>query len=853
MSWIARYCLSLFFLPYFSFCLMAQTAPIQLRCMNRVDPLGIDDPHPRLSWRISSDQKDLRQTAYEIRLREDARQSSFLWETGKVISGVSIAIPYQGPPLRSGQKYFWQVRVWDSQDKPSPWSPVANWQMGLLQAEDWTARWIGPGFEEDSLRRPPPVFTRSFTLPRKIRSATLYITAHGLYEAMLNGRRVGNAYFTPGWTSYDHRLQYQVYDVKEQLHTGANQVQVTVGDGWWRGVFGGAMKNNNYGKDASLLFQLDLQYADGSRERIVSDSSWASGTGPIRYADLYNGEVLDARTSRDIHAGVSLPESPKDNLVASIAEPVTRQETFKPVKVFTDPKGETLIDFGQNLTGWVQCRLQGRPGDTITIAHAEALDKDGNFYTGNLREAKATDVYILKGGAAETFEPHFTFHGFRYIKIEGVRGVLKPADFTAITLYSDLRRTGTFSCSDTLLNQLQHNINWSQQDNFLEIPSDCPQRSERYGWTGDAQIFARTASYNRNVMNFLSKWLEDLAADQDSLGGVPVIIPDLNGHRSRGLKRSVAGWGDAATIVPWTLFRAYGDTALLRRQYPSMKAWVNNIWRMSPNYLWTAPGYGDWLAPDTMVLTPVPFISQCYFAHSTDLLVQAATVLGIYEDSAVYGALFRHVKEAFLKVWTPLPATETGYVLALDFDLLPENLRADAVEKLVASVHAHEDHLSTGFLGTPALLPVLSRYGHSDLAYTIIKQESLPSWLYPVKMGATTIWEKWDAIAPDGTVGEKSLNHYSYGAVGDWLYRVVAGISEMEPGYKKIRIAPHPGGGLSWVKASYECPYGMIVCNWRITDGRLSLHLEVPANTEAEVWLPGERGCKTVGAGSYDF
>ena len=849
MFWIVRYCLSFFFL-HFSCCLLGQHAPSFLRCMDRVDPLGIDAARPRFSWQLSPDQTV--QTAYALRVREDG-DSLFFWQTGMVNSAASIAVPYAGPGLQSGKRYYWQVRTWDDKGHQSPWSKVACWQMGLLHTTDWTAQWIGPGFEEDSLRRPPPIFTKSFITSKKIASATLAITAHGLYEAMLNGKRISNALFTPGWTSYDHRLQYQVYDVKGLILAGPNRVAVTIGDGWWRGVFGGEMKHNHYGKDASLLFQLDLEYTDGGRDRIISDSSWASGTGPIRYADLYNGEVFDARMGPDMHAGVSLADFPKDNLVASIAEPVTRQETFKPLRIFTDPKGETLIDFGQNIAGWVECRLQGHEGDTIKISHAEALDKAGNFFTGNLREARAQDVYVLKGAGPEFFQPHFTFHGFRYIKVEGMRGSLKPDDFRAIALYSDLRRTGSWSCSDTLLNKLQQNINWSQQDNFLDIPSDCPQRSERYGWTGDAQIFSRTASYNRNVQNFLSKWLMDLAADQDSLGGLPVIVPDLNGHRSRGLKRSVAGWGDAATIVPWTLFNAYGDTALLRQQYPSMKAWVNNLWHNSHDYLLSAPGYGDWLAPDTLVETPVPYISQCYFAHSTELVMKAATVLSIYDDSVVYGALLRSVKEAFFRTWWPLPATETGYVLALDFDLLPEAVRRLAVEKLVANVHAHKDHLSTGFLGTPALLPVLSRYGHSDLAYTILQQQTLPGWLYPVTMGATTIWEKWDAIAPDGTVGEKSLNHYAYGAVGDWLYRVVAGISELEPGYRTIKIQPHPGGGLTWVKASYECPYGRIVSNWRVEGGRFTLHVEVPPNTRAEVWLPGAKEATTVGAGVYDY
>lgn len=913
---IALFCLS-------AYC-PAQISVHHLRCAHRVNPLGVDDPHPYLSWQLSGKGHNIQQTAYEIRLaaidpvdatslspatpspnpanpaiRGISKLPAHPWSSGKIYSSQSINIRYNGPPLEPATKYSWQVRVWDNRGQSSPWSIPAFFQTGLQHPSNWIAQWILPGFHEDSTNRPPPVFRKTFMIEKKVRFATLFITAHGLYEATMNGQRIGNALFTPGWTSYHRRLQYQCYDLTSQLRKGNNQVQVTVGDGWWRGVFGGAMTHDHYGKDAALLFQLQIVYTDGGRGMLVSDSSWQSATGSIRYADLYNGEIYDARIEDSAWAGVRVADSDgpadsghlaipdsiggiyaKNNLVATISEPVTRQQTLHPIKVFTDPKGEQLIDFGQNISGWVRFRPVGQPGDTITITHAEALDKDGNFYTGNLRAAKAQDVYILNPSTSSSqlptadppknptstlqsstssplsLEPHFTFHGFRYARVEGWRGALHPDDFEAIALSSNLQHTGDFTCSNPLLNQLQHNIVWSQQDNFLDIPTDCPQRSERYGWTGDAQIFARTASFNQDIYTFFSKWLKDLAADQGSNGGMPVIIPDLNGHRNIGPKKGVAGWGDAATIVPWTLFNAYGDTAVLETQYASMKAWVDYIQSAAqPHYLWNADGYGDWLAPDTMK-TLVPFIDQCYYALSTRLLVKAAGILNKPEDSGYYAALYKKVQTALLEIYYPLPNTQTGYLLPLYFDLLPDSLRASAVEKLVILIRNNQDHLATGFLGTPCLLPVLTRYGYTDLAYTVLLQDTPPSWLYPVKMGATTIWEKWDAITPDGTVGDKSLNHYAYGAVGDWLYREVAGISEEEPGYRTIRIQPHPGGGLSFVKASYDCPYGTIVSSWRMEKGRFRLHVEIPPNTKALIYLPESQNPGQpirVGSGVYDF
>lgn len=548
---------------------------------------------------------------------------------------------------------------------------------------------------------------------------------------------------------------------------------------------------------------------------------------------------------------VSPTKDPPPALVPTISEPVKEAEKFKPVHYLLTPKGEQVIDFGQNLAGWVACKISGKAGDTIRISHAEMLDKEGNFFTQNLRAAKATDIYILKGAKKEYLKPHFTWHGFRYVKVEGCSA--QQNDFTAIALYSALSKTGNFTCSNPALNQLQHNIEWSLKSNLLDIPTDCPQRSERLGWTGDAHIICRTAGFNFNIKLFFTKWLQDLKADQLPNGSVPGVIPDM--YRKTGRNNGIAGWSDAAVIIPWTLYQLYADTAILREQYPSMRNWVNYIESRSKNDLWIDNGYGDWLAPGDS--TSLPLIDQCFWAYSTQLLIQTAQVLGNTADVEKYNQMLKQVKTAFLqhyinadgKMLTP---TQTAYVLALHFDMLPDSFKTRAAERLSELVWLNNNHLSTGFLGTPYLLHALSNNGYTDVAFNLLNQDSCPSWLYPVKMGATTIWEKWDAIRPDSTVQATSFNHYAYGAVGDWLYQVVAGINMAAPGYKKIIINPHPGGGLTWVNASYECLYGKIVSNWKLKNGKCKMQVEIPPGTTATIYIPGKTSIE-VKAGKYKF
>jgi alpha-L-rhamnosidase len=560
---------------------------------------------------------------------------------------------------------------------------------------------------------------------------------------------------------------------------------------------------------------------------------------------------------------VSIHPSPNADLIATYNEPVRKHEQFKPVKIFRTPSGEQVIDFGQNLVGFVSVKISGKKGDTITIRHAEILDKAGNFYTKNLRAAKATDIYILKGEGVETFEPHFTFHGFRYIKIEGLRETINPDNFTAVALYSDMNPTGTFTCSSSLLNQLQHNIQWGQKGNFLDVPTDCPQRDERLGWTGDAQVFSRTATFNMDVHNFFVKWLKDVALDQLPNGSVPHVIPNVLGERSAGS----TGWADVATIVPMNMYLAYGDKQILSQQYNSMKAWVDYMTSQSRDNLWnTGYHWGDWLFYSPSVddggraaVTDRYLIAQCFWAHSTQLLIDAAAILGKTGDVSHYTDLLRNIKEAFNHEYvTPggrlVSGTQTAYVLALQFDMLPENLRDQAVERLVQNIKNYNNHLTTGFLGTPYLCHVLSRFGKTGVAYKLLLNETYPSWLYPVKMGATTIWERWDGIKPDSslqTPDMNSFNHYAYGAIGDWMYRMVAGINTETDGagYKKIRIQPYIEKDLSNASASLLTNYGMVSSSWISVDGKLELNVEIPANTTASIYIPAKNEASVTESG----
>ncbi|MCD9014978.1 glycoside hydrolase family 78 protein [Parachryseolinea silvisoli] len=858
----------------FFLCLLATATQAQKlaittpTCEYQHNPLGLDAPTPRFSWVLTTTRRNVLQTGYELVVSRDAGFRDVIWKTGRVKSDQSVLVSYRGPALTAGEKYHWRVRVWDNGGNASAWSTTQSFEMGLLQPGDWTAAWIEPDLPGDAVNKPAPMMRREFTLGKPVATARLYITAHGLYEAHINGQRVGDAYLTPGWTSYNKRLQYQVYDVTPLLKTGVNATGVLLGDGWYRGNLAWADTKNIYGSTLGLLYELRVTYTDGTRQVITSDKQWKSNTGPIVRAGIYYGEAYDARLEKTGWTqtgytdagwqGVKVAEGGKDNLVATCGPPVRKHETFRAQKILHTPKGETVVDFGQNLVGWITLKVSGKAGDRITIRHAEVLDREGNFYTDNLRAAQAEVVYTLKGGGQEVYEPRFSFFGFRYIKVEGYPGTLTTENISATALYSDMPSTGSFSTSHPLINQLQHNIRWGQNGNFVDVPTDCPQRDERLGWTGDAQVFARTAAFNRQVAGFFNKWMHDVAADQQADGRIPFVIPNVLGPNDA----ASTGWADVVTIIPWTMYQAYGDTTFLRQQYPSMKAWVDYMERNSQHDLWnTGFHFGDWLFyrpfddnDGTSAVTDKYLIAQCFRANSVQLMINAATILGRQDDAQAYSSQLKKIKDAFLREYaTPsgrlVSGTQTAYVLALQFDMLPENLRAQAADRLVANVRQYGNHLTTGFLGTPYLCHVLSQTGHTDVAYDLLLQETYPSWLYPVKMGATTIWERWDGQRPDGTFqtpGMNSFNHYAYGAIGDWMYRRITGIRNAAPGYKHITIAPEPGGNVQQAAAELVTPHGIVSSAWKKAGAAFTLDVTIPANTTAEVVLPGAAGKKVI-------
>ncbi len=846
---------------------VANTEVKDLVCEYNSNPLGIDIKKPRLSWKIFSDQQNVTQTAYEIWVADSPdklnKKSKLIWNTGKVESNKSVNLVYDGPEIKSMQSVYWKVRIWDNNNKASKWSEPAFWEMGILSSDEWLADWITMENEIDLDGSKPAHFLRKeFNAGKKIESARIYASSLGLYQLFINGKKVGDQLFTPGWTSYNKRIQYQTYDITAMLKEN-NAIGATLGDGWFRGNIGWQDQRNYYGEKLALIAQIQINYTDGSSEVIVTDNSWKATTGPIIFSDIYNGETYDANKEmpgwntygfdESNWGSVSALDYSKGHLIAPQGPPVKAVEEIKPIKILTTPKGETVLDMGQNMVGWVRLKVSGEKGHAVTLKFAEVLDKEGNFYTDNLRAAKVTDTYILKGEGEEIYEPSFTFHGFRFVQLIDFPGTPALDNITGVVIHSDMEETGTFSCSEPLINQLQHNIKWGQKGNFLDVPTDCPQRDERMGWTGDAQVFAPTASYIYNTAGFYTKWMKDVAADQLPDGKVPHVIPDV--LRGGG---GATGWADVTLIVPWTNYLAYNDKQILEVQYPSMQAWVKYMQnRAGEDLLWTGdPHFGDWLAfastrsDYTGATTEKDLIATAYFAYSSSLLSEIAEIIGKKDDAEKYAQLSEEIKKAFVHEFvTPsgrlVSHTQTAYLLAIAFELLPEELINKAVEYLAGDVKKFK-HLTTGFLGTPLLCKTLSAYGHDDLAFMLLNRKEYPSWLYPVTQGATTIWERWDGQKPDGNfqnVGMNSFNHYAYGAIGEWLYTYVAGIQidEKNPGYKHFFLSPHPGGGLTNADATFNSIHGEIKSAWKIENENMIYDIAIPANTSATIILPSAK------------
>ena len=840
----------------------------QLTCDFMENPIGFDFDRPTLCWKIVGEGRNRRQTAYQLQIARNNDFSVPLFDSGKVVSDASIGYRLD-MELAPRTRYHWRVRVWDETDRASDWSEAAWFETGKGY-EPWHARWIGWTKEFPQLRG-------DFSLAGPIRSARAYACGVGLYTMYLNGQRVGDEYLTPGFNAYDSWLQYQTYDITSLLRAGANTIGCQLGNGYYKGRVNwpeirASMGDrwNIFGDQLAFICEIHVEYEDGTETVFGSDETWRAAYSPYLRTEIYDGEIFDARRIVD---GWCTPEVSAEGweravpvdismalLTARKSLPVRLHERFPVKEVIRTPSGEWLLDFGQNFAGVLRFEADAPAGTELLFQFGEALDKEGNFYRDNMRTALAEIRYIADG-KRRSYRPSFTFFGFRYVRVTGWPEPLNPDCFTAEALYSDMKQTGSFECSDPRVNQLFRNSLWGQKSNFVDLPTDCPQRDERMGWTGDAQVFCRTASMNMNTAAFFRKYLYDLAVEQEKDGFVPVTVP--NYLRRTGIWQDpITGWSDAATIIPWTMYVYYGDKALLERQYPSMKAWGDFMRKADTKGVDRYYGFhlGDWLAQDTkdpdnfFGLTPTDLIATAFYALSADLVARAARVLGRAEDAACYDELAQRVREAFRREYvTPngrvVSETQTAQAIALFFDLLEPHQRAVAAPLLAERLRIDHMQLTTGFLGTPYLCPALSENGLNEFAYALLLQTRCPSWLYEIEMGATTVWERWNSVRPDGSFGPvsmNSLNHYAFGAVCEWLYRWVAGINptEASPGFKHSILRPMPNSLLTSAKASIDTPHGVLSSQWALTDRKIELTFEIPFNTTAQIILPDAEGAE---------
>lgn len=841
-----------------------------LSCENYVEPIGLNTDTPRFSWKIRSDTRACNQSVYQIQVAENPEFSPLLWDSGRLAGDQSQLCEYRGEPLQPDTRYYFRVRIEDNHRERSEWA-ASRFETGIFDPKDFKASFISSPLDkpEDSGAL---YFRNGFSVDGEIEHAKAYVTALGMYDFYLNGAKVGDAYFAPGFLSYNKRLLVQAYDVTDMIKSGANVVGAIVGAGWYKGTLVWQGSRNLYGKRNALFVQLHITYKDGRRQTVLTDESWQSGLGPITYSELYNGETYDANLAepdwcRALEGGrfVNCERVPFDTGIMSMhnGAMVRSHEIIKPVAKLKTPAGETVFDFGQNMVGFVRVRVHGEKGDHVRLGFAEVLDKDGNFYTENMRSARNDIVYVLSGKGEEVFQPHFTFQGFRYMRVIEFPGFAQSDNFEGAVLGSDMRETGTFTCSDKLINRLVQNVRWGFKGNSVDVPTDCPQRDERLGWTGDAQVFIRTACFLNDTRTFYSKWLDDMACDQLENGGIPHVIPDVlhNGD-------SACGWADAATICSWTLYICYGDKRELRKNYPMMKKWVEHVRSVATKGLYWNSGahYGDWLALDAREgsyrgATPNDLTATAFYAYSTLIMSKAAAVLGYSAESANYMRLHNDIADFFKREFFTANGrlavpTQTAHVLALMFDLVPESAVQRTIDGLVKLIEANDGHLTTGFLGTPYLCYVLGRYNRMDVAIKLLLRQDFPSWLYPITKGATTIWEHWDGIKPDGSFWSadmNSFNHYAYGCILDWMVEALAGINleERFAGYKRFVVAPHLPDEWDNLECNYDCAYGRIGVKLTRAENVIEVQLTVPENTLC-LFRMGE--CRRdFGSGHYEF
>lgn len=870
---------------------------------------------PQLTWHVRTERNNATQSAYQVQVSRKADFSALCADSGKVISDESAHVEMPQTALESYARYFIRVKVWDDSGEESGWSKPVSFVTGHVERR-WQAAFVTAEMALDSSNSKGTYLRKPFTVSGEVAEAYITSTALGVYHLYLNGEKVGADEMAPGWTAYDKHLLYQTYDVTKQLKNGENVIGAHLGACWYKGRICFTHDRNVYGDRTALLLEMHIRYSDGREETVATDSSWIGCNSPVEYSELYDGELYDARLEQpgwdkpgfvpemdeafDMHPAVVREERDfkvnpysKEEIAAQIAAAASYRHTdlrwhavdtveydmanlmpqpgcrvrtemeLPCIEIITTPEGDTVLDFGQNLTGWVRFSVTAKAGELVHLRCFETLDARGNAYFENLRSAKSEIRYICKDGLNEYAE-NFSFQGFRYVKLESWPGKATKEQFAACVVHSEMESRGHFACSSELVNQLQHNIEWSMRGNFLDIPTDCPQRDERMGWTGDAQIFSRTATFLRNTYPFFKKWLRDVALDQTPEGGVPHIVPNPLQYSgvndwllSQGI-HSAAAWADVAVIVPWNLYQAYGDKRILRDQFASMRKWINFMRDHAVDYIWNYKlQFGDWVALDAEEgsyygATPNDLTCTAYYAYSTGLFVKACKALGEEELAKEYTALYNAIVDKFRRTFLDengvmTVQTQTAHIVALYFHLLPESGVKGTLEGLKKLLVKEGNHLVTGFVGTPYFCHALSQNGAVDEAYDLLLREEFPSWLYQVKAGATTIWEHWDGLKPDGTMWSpdmNSFNHYAYGAIGEWLYRVVAGleIDETKPGYRHALIAPKTGKRLEYAEGSYESVYGTVSCCWQKMGKTVWMVVSVPFNTTATVTL--EKGAE---------
>lgn len=1041
-------------------------APIQLSCDSLHNPLGIDGAHPRLSWQQTAAGRNIRQIAYQILVSTTPTPGAAhnVWDSGRIASDTSVEVPYAGPALKSGGRYYWRVRVWNQGSGPSSYSKPAWWEMGLLSPRDWHAQWIAndpqvdrddrkanpawiwlpgeqaltnpkggkhqfrfdfnlsqvpkdatllitgkdtvavwlngkpilaaeplppwgalytwgpfkvipvakllkpgknvlaaetfvanvgqngsagliallriqmpdgsvqrlvsntnwkaafsadgnwfaPDFNDASWQNaaiaahlgqaplgtpwpatPASLLRRTFPISRPVRKARIYITALGSYQLHLNGQQVGKQILAPGWTDYRKQIVYQTFDITSMLHQGKNAVGALLGDGWYATGLVFFHQRYNYGAPPTrLLARIEITYTDGTQDTVVTDGSWKTASSAVQSSGIYDGENYDARLEKHgwdepsysdaSWVPVTIEPGSEAQLTGQNFQPIRMEKTLHPVSVAHPKPGVYVFDMGQNMVGWERLHVRGPRGAQIRMRFGEVLDANGHFYRENMRTAKEADTYTLSGQGEEVFEPHFTYHGFRYVEVTGYPGTPPRDAIQGVVFHTDAPFSIQFHSGSAVVNKLWSNILWGQRGNFESVPTDCPQRDERLGWMGDAEVFWRTATYNMSLDAFSHKFTRDIREAQSPGGGFPDVAPRVGITGD-----SAPGWADAGVIIPWTTYVQYRDTSILEENWVAMQRWMDHLQQANPNYLWLherGNDFGDWLAIGSK--TSKDLIATAYWAYDASLMGQMATALGKREDATKYQQLFGQICEAFDRTYVKPDGTvgngsQTSYVLALHMQLLPEPMRPLAAAKLVADIQAHQWHLTTGFLGTPYIMIELSRSGHSDVAYRLLSNTSFPSWGYMVQHGATTMWERWNGNQMLHDPGMNSFNHYAYGAVGEWLYRYAAGIDEnvADPGFHEIVLHPQFDSSLGEASATYDSAYGPITSAWKYSGGKISWHVVIPPNTTALLRFPteketaileegkplrqlseiqfegseGRRSSYRIGSGTYDF